>query len=118
MEKMVQRNVGLYFILMNMAYFVQKGFNGSRFCGTSHRNKGVLPVALIEEMRQAFMRSEELLDLEMQGNGTKQEQANANKTSTQPTQMVVSLDQVETLISQGWRFVGTAKRQGNSGEKW
>ncbi|MGC1708647.1 MAG: hypothetical protein WA799_02440 [Nitrosotalea sp.] len=70
-------------------------------------NKGVLPVALIEEMRQAFIRSEELLDLEMQSNNTAQEQANANKTSTQPTQMVVSLDQVETLISQGWRFVGT-----------
>ncbi|MGI0087959.1 MAG: hypothetical protein ACREBI_08385 [Nitrosotalea sp.] len=71
-------------------------------------NKGLLPDALIEEMRQAFRRSEELLDLEMQSsNVTKEEQANSNKSSLQPTQMVVALDQAETLISQGWRFVAT-----------
>ncbi len=71
-------------------------------------NKGLLPDALIEEMRQAFRRSEELLDLEMQSNNIlKEERENANKSSSQPTQMVVPLDQAETLISQGWRFVAT-----------
>ncbi len=70
-------------------------------------NKGLLPDALIEEMRQAFRRSEELLDLEMQNNVTKEEQENKTKFSLQPAQMVVSLEQAETLISQGWRFVAT-----------
>ena len=71
-------------------------------------NKGLLPVALIEEMRQAFRRSEELLDLEMQSNSiTKEEQVNATKSSLQPAQMVVPIDQAETLMSQGWRFVAT-----------
>ncbi len=44
-------------------------------------NKGVLPDALIEEMRQAFRRSEELLDLEMQNNNnvTKEEQEKQDK---------------------------------------
>ncbi len=71
-------------------------------------NKGLLPDVLIEEMRQAFRRSEELLDLEMQNNKvTKEEQENKTKSISQPTQMVVALEQAETLISQGWRFVAT-----------
>ncbi|MDE1767593.1 MAG: hypothetical protein KGI27_15165, partial [Thaumarchaeota archaeon] len=71
-------------------------------------NKGLLPVALIEEMRQAFRRSETLLDLEMQNNNvTEEEQANENKSRLQPAQMVVPIDQAEMLMSQGWRFVAT-----------
>ncbi len=75
-------------------------------------NKGVLPVALVEEMRQAFRRSEELLDLELQTKDTLQEQTyqenqSSNLIHQQPRQMVVELDQAESLISQGWRFVAT-----------
>ncbi|MDE1878742.1 MAG: hypothetical protein KGI07_09555 [Thaumarchaeota archaeon] len=73
-------------------------------------NKGMLPVALVEEMRQAFRRSEELLDLELQPDNTKQKSADKEKPTNliqQPTQMVVSIDQAESLISQGWRFVAT-----------
>jgi hypothetical protein len=71
-------------------------------------NKGILPDTLIEEMRQAFKRSEEFLDLEMQRNDTAKKEEKENRTtSLQPTQMVVAIDQAESLISQGWRFVGT-----------
>lgn len=71
-------------------------------------NKGVLPVALIEEMRQAFRRSEEFLDLEMQKNNQPREEGDTSRTaSSQPTQMVVAIEQAESLISQGWRFVAT-----------
>ena len=74
-------------------------------------NKGLLPVALIEEMRQAFRRSQVLLDLEMQSdNMTREEQLNTSRSNSQPAQMVVSLDQVETLISQGWRFVAALSK--------
>ncbi|MDH2908475.1 MAG: hypothetical protein PXX83_10330 [Candidatus Nitrosotalea sp.] len=74
-------------------------------------NKGMLPVALVEEMRQAFRRSEELLDLELQSENTKEKPTDQEKQSTsliqQPTQMVVAIDQAESLIAQGWRFVAT-----------
>lgn len=71
-------------------------------------NKGLLPVALIEEMRQAFRRSEELLDLETQSSHiATEEQENKIRFSVQPTQMVVPAEQVETMISHGWRFVAT-----------
>lgn len=74
-------------------------------------NKGMLPVALVEEMRQAFRRSEELLDLELQPEEISQEPAYKEKQSTntiqQPMQMVVAIDQAESLIAQGWRFVAT-----------
>ncbi|MDE1725617.1 MAG: hypothetical protein KGH76_06965, partial [Thaumarchaeota archaeon] len=69
-------------------------------------NKGLLPVELVEEMRQAFRRSEEFLDLEMQSdNATKEEQEDRTRFNSQPAQMVVPIDQAEILISQGWRFV-------------
>ncbi len=59
----------------------------------------MLPSDLVSEMKSAFKRSQEFLDLELQSNGTKQEQANTNKTtSTQPTQVVVGVDQVEEMI--------------------
>lgn len=66
-------------------------------------NKGLLPDALIEEMRAAFKRCEQLLDLESQA---VEPQDSENKTK-QPTQMVISLDKVEEMIGQGWRFLAT-----------
>jgi hypothetical protein len=73
-------------------------------------NKGMLPVALVEEMRQAFSRSEELLDLELlTGETIQEEQKTENRSSNlqqQPQQMVVAIDRVDELIGQGWRFVG------------
>ena len=66
-------------------------------------NKGVLPEALVEEMREAFMRSEELLDLELQ---TETLQEAENKTQ-QPAQMVIAIEKVEELIAQNWRLVAT-----------
>ncbi len=66
-------------------------------------NKGLLPDALIEEMRSAFQRCESMLDLESQ---SIESQDPENKTK-QPAQMVVSLDKVEEMIGQGWRFLAT-----------
>lgn len=67
-------------------------------------NKGILPDELITEMKAAFMRSESLLDLEMQPRQTGQQ---AETSTQQPDQMVVSLDHAEEMMSQGWRFVAT-----------
>ena len=78
-------------------------------------NKGMLPVALVEEMRQAFMRSEELLDLELWTGETMQEEQKtenrSNSSQQQPHQMVVALDKAEELILQGWRFVGNLPKE-------
>jgi hypothetical protein len=74
-------------------------------------NKGLLPVALVEEMRQAFRRSEELLDLELwTGEPVQEEQKTENRSNNlqQPSyQMVVAIDRIEELIAQGWRLVAT-----------
>ena len=78
-------------------------------------NKGMLPVALVEEMRQAFMRSEELLDLELWTVETIQEEQKienrSNNSQQQPHQMVVALDKAEELMLQGWRFVATLPQE-------
>ena len=78
-------------------------------------NKGMLPVALVEEMRQAFRRSEELLDLELWTGEKIQEEKKTENRSTnsqqQPYQMVVALDRVDELIAQGWRFVGNLPKE-------
>jgi hypothetical protein len=66
-------------------------------------NKGLLPDELIEEMRAAFKRCERMLDLE---NQAEESQDPENKTK-QPTQLVISLDKVEEMISQGWRFLAS-----------
>jgi hypothetical protein len=71
-------------------------------------NKGMLPVELIEEMKQAFRRSEEFLDLEIRTEPkekTQQQSEMENLRHQQATQMVVSIDQVEELICKGWRLV-------------
>lgn len=81
-------------------------------------NKGVLPNALIKEMKSAFKRSEEFLDLEMQTDKQLEmqqetETRNAENSTTSKSenmqqhtiQIVVKLDQVEEMISKGWRLV-------------
>ncbi|MEX0656102.1 MAG: hypothetical protein WD154_00950 [Nitrosopumilaceae archaeon] len=69
-------------------------------------NKGILPDELVKEMREAFMRSEELLDLELQ---TEAIQNTENKMQ-QPAQMVVAIEKVEELMSQGWKFLATLSK--------
>jgi hypothetical protein len=80
-------------------------------------NKGVLPNALVNEIKTAFKRSQEFLDLEMktdkqlemsQNSETEIEITNSSMTMQQRAiQVVVKIDQVEEMISQGWRLVAT-----------
>jgi len=77
-------------------------------------NKEILPDALITEMRNAFLRSEEFLDLEIVTRETPRE--NISKIEeivasclmkTQERQKVATADEVEKLIEDGWQYVGT-----------
>ncbi|MGC1709084.1 MAG: hypothetical protein WA799_04690 [Nitrosotalea sp.] len=71
-------------------------------------NKGMLPLELIEEMKQAFARCEEFLDLEIrteQKETQHQQSQMENLQHQQATQIVVSIDQVEELICKGWKLV-------------
>ncbi len=80
-------------------------------------NKGVLPNALVKEMKSAFKRSQDFLDLEMktdeqlemqQSSETEIEITNNSMTMKQRAiQIVVKIDQVEEMISKGWRLVAT-----------
>ncbi len=80
-------------------------------------NKGLLPNALVKEIKNAFKRSQEFLDLEMKTEEqlemqTLETQDNDNThlhstTPQQPIQVVVTVDQAEKMISQGWRLVAT-----------
>jgi hypothetical protein len=76
-------------------------------------NKGLLPNALVTEMRMSFKRSQEFLDLEMQTTEQLEMQTrekeimSQNSTTQQAIQIVVRVDQVEEMISQGWRLVAT-----------
>jgi hypothetical protein len=82
-------------------------------------NKGILPDALVKEMKKAFKRSEEFLDLEMktdeqmemqQKTGTENPGLGTSESESielQATQIIVKLDQVEGMILQGWRLVAT-----------
>lgn len=83
-------------------------------------NKGVLPNALIKEMKSAFKRSEEFLDLEMQTDEQLKMQQDTETRNTElattselesmqqhTIQIVTRLDQVEEMISKGWRLVAT-----------
>ncbi len=76
-------------------------------------NKGVLPNALVTEMRTSFKRSQEFLDLEMQTTEQlemqtrEKEIVSQNSMTQQVIQIVVRVDQVEEMISQGWRFLAT-----------
>ena len=83
-------------------------------------NKGILPNTLIKEMKSAFKRSEEFLDLEMQTDKQLEVQQETETRNTensttsefefiqqQTIQIVTKLDQVEEMISKGWRLVAT-----------
>jgi hypothetical protein len=65
-------------------------------------NKGILPDALIEEMKSAFLRSEEFLDLEK---GISEKIEITSHFSTEK-QKVVTSEEVEQLIEEGWLYVG------------
>jgi hypothetical protein len=65
-------------------------------------NKGILPDALIAEMKNAFLRSEEFLDLE-KGISEKIEITSHLFTEKQK---VVTSEEVEQLIEEGWLYVG------------
>ena len=88
-------------------------------------NKGVLPESLLNEMREAFKRCEEFLDLEAKEEDPLLKQKENVKTtidkatpeqmqkildfvnvSAQTTQRVATSEESEQLISQGWKFVG------------
>src|SRR5207247_9109673 len=73
-------------------------------------NKGVLPNALVKEMKSAFKRSQEFLDLEMKTDDQLEIQDHEKEdfettTSHQAIQIIAKLDQAEKMISQGWRLV-------------
>ncbi|MEM2159725.1 MAG: hypothetical protein QXN55_02075 [Candidatus Nitrosotenuis sp.] len=77
-------------------------------------NKGVLPVELVEEMKKAFRRCEEFLDLEIRSEPkeTPQQQSESkNLQDGQPTQVVASIDQVEEMICKGWILVAMLPQQ-------
>jgi hypothetical protein len=77
-------------------------------------NKGILPDALIAEMKNAFLRSEEFLDLEIETRQTQTENISKIEeivmsylTKTQERQKVATPEEVEKLIEEGWQYVGT-----------
>ena len=75
-------------------------------------NKGVLPNALVKEMKSAFKRSQEFLDLEMKTDDQLeiQDHETGDLETTmvhQAIQIIAKLDQAEKMISQGWRLVAT-----------
>jgi hypothetical protein len=65
-------------------------------------NNGILPDALIAEMKNAFLRSEEFLDLEK---GISEKTEITSHFSTEK-QKVVTSEEVEQLIEEGWLYVG------------
>jgi len=76
-------------------------------------NKGILPDALITEMKNAFLKSEEFLDLEK---GISEKPAQSTEKieeivasclmKAQERQKVVTSEEVERLIEDGWLYVG------------
>jgi hypothetical protein len=60
-------------------------------------NKSILPTELITEMYEAFKRSQELLDLEK----------DVPQDAIASKQMVVTSEETEQLLKEGWQFLGT-----------
>ncbi|MDE1765076.1 MAG: hypothetical protein KGI27_02255 [Thaumarchaeota archaeon] len=60
-------------------------------------NKSILPTELITEMHEAFKRSQELLDLEKE----------VPEDVIAPKQMVVTPEETEQFLKDGWQFLGT-----------
>ncbi len=74
----------------------------------------MLPDNLVSEMKNAFKRSQEFLDLELQTEKQSLEMQEKDVTAKnsmipqqQVFQIVVGVDQAEKMIGQGWRFVAT-----------
>ncbi|MFZ0183541.1 MAG: hypothetical protein WAL88_01745, partial [Nitrosotalea sp.] len=60
-------------------------------------NKSILPKLLTDEMRESFRRSQEFLDLEVA----------AKKEENMGKEKIVSVEEFEKLISEGWQYVAT-----------
>lgn len=77
-------------------------------------NKGILPDALVDEMKSAFKRSQEFLDLESNTPLIQEMQIPTNvelprydSAPRQQMQVIARVDQVEDMMSRGWRLVAT-----------
>ncbi|WP_101476849.1 site-specific integrase [Candidatus Nitrosotalea bavarica] len=60
-------------------------------------NKSILPKLLTDEMRESFRKSQEFLDLEV----------NAKKEENISPEKIVTVEEFEKLISEGWQYVAT-----------
>ncbi len=60
-------------------------------------NKSILSKLLTDEMREAFRKSQEFLDLEV----------TAKKEENISTEKIVTVEEFEKLISEGWQYVAT-----------
>ncbi|MHB8602818.1 MAG: hypothetical protein ACYC6W_03165 [Nitrosotalea sp.] len=60
-------------------------------------NKSILSKLLTDEMREAFRKSQEFLDLEV----------TAKKEENVSTEKIVTVQEFEKLISEGWQYVAT-----------
>ncbi|MDE1770429.1 MAG: hypothetical protein KGI28_07765 [Thaumarchaeota archaeon] len=60
-------------------------------------NKNILPKILMDEMREAFRKSQEFLDY----------QTNAEQDKKIIQQRVVTEDEFEKLVTEGWQYLGT-----------
>ena len=60
-------------------------------------NKSILPKLLTDEMREAFRKSQEFLDLEV----TAKKEENVGK------EKIVTVEEFEKLIIEGWQYVAT-----------
>ncbi len=60
-------------------------------------NKNILSKLLIDEMRESFRKSQEFLDLEV----------TAKKEETISTEKIVTVEEFEKLITEGWWYVAT-----------
>ncbi len=60
-------------------------------------NKSILPKTLMDEMREAFRKSQEFLDYE----------TNRESEDEIIQQRVVTEDEFEKLVTEGWQFLGT-----------
>lgn len=60
-------------------------------------NKNILPKLLMDEMREAFRKSQEFLDY----------QTNKEQDEKVVMQRVVTSDEFEKLVTEGWQFLGT-----------
>ena len=61
-------------------------------------NKSILPKILMDEMREAFRKSQEFLDLEVS------QERDEEKTSHQ---RIVTSEEFEEIIAEGWQYLGT-----------